>query len=170
MAANVQVDLLGNAGRRISDVSRLHGAARSSVRAFEVVEEYGDYLLCAKVASLDTDQQAVPVTVPESTTELLYKVWKPWILRQTPFDGLTRDDITYDYSTINLRSATDTDSVVEWQKVTPSYSLRTSTVAGELVYAIVLTPPASTPYANGDFMDINTAGRCWAETTEPEPA
>ena len=133
---------------------------------FEAVEEHGDFLLCARIDSLDASQQPVPVE-PGEEGETLYKVWKPWLLRETPFDTLTRDGITYDYhaTTTGLRKATDAEDTEEWQAITPSYSLRTTgetAQAGELLHA--------TPVGDNEFQDINTAGRCWAETDAPEEA
>lgn len=121
----------------------------------EVVGEYDDYLMCAKEGD-----------------SVFYKVWKPWLLRNTPFSGVTRDGITYatmpsgyTYAVgeVNLRRATRvSDEVVEWQTITPPYSKRNGTIPGELIYVMSL--------GNGTFLDINTAGRCWAVTDEPEAA
>jgi hypothetical protein len=145
-------------------------APTSAAVAFEVVTEFGDYLMCARVASFDDSQHPVAVSVPDGSDEVLVKIWKPWVLRQTPFDGLTREGVTYAtkptgyvYSAgeSNLRRATRTaDSVVEWQVTTPGYMIRSESVSGELLYAI--------SGGDGIFVDLNTAGRCWAVTDEPE--
>lgn len=128
---------------------------------FEAVTDHGDYLMCAKVASLSATQQPVPVD-PGEEDETLYKVWKPWLLRQTPFDALTRDGITYDYdaTVVGLRKATDATPTDEWQKITPSYSLRATGQTGELLHAVAC--------GSGEYQDLNTAGRCWAQTDAPE--
>jgi hypothetical protein len=160
MAANAQLSASGFAMNRIQDLTRPRASMPMSIMQFEVVTEYADYCDCAKVASLDTDQQPDPVD-PGEETETLYKVWKPWLLRETPFDTLTRDDITYDYhaTIVGLRKATDEEDAEEWQTITPTYSERTAGQAGELINAYAVD--------NGEFQDINTAGRCWAETDAP---
>jgi hypothetical protein len=149
--------------------------ASGALVAFECVTESGDYLMCARVVLLDASQQPVPAAIPEGATETLVKVWKPWLLRRTPFDGKTRDGITYetkpdgyDYEAgeENIRLADD-GTTTEWQTITPSYSLRTGSgetlVAGELIYAVPMVPTATA----GEYSDVNQAGRCWATTTAP---
>ena len=129
-------------------------AASGAAVLFEAVSESGDYIMCARVASLDASQQPVAVAVPEGGTEKLYKVWKPWLLRSTPFDTLTRDGVTYAYTGVNIRTATPEEGDAETQKITPSYSLRATGQAGELIFA---TPTAK----RGEFQDV-TVGRAWA--------
>jgi hypothetical protein len=132
------------------------GQAASGVAVlFEAVSESGDYIMCARVASFDASQQPVAVAVPEGGTEKLFKVWKPWLLRSTPFDTLTRDGIEYAYTGVDIRTATPETGDPETQRITPSYSLRSTGHAGEVIHAT----PATT---SGEFQDINTAGRCWA--------
>lgn len=143
--------------------------AGMSAMPYEVVSESGDYLMCARVASLNATQQPVPVTPEEGQAETLVKVWKPWLLRQTPFDGLTRDGIGYVYDSAAIRVATPTggdEEDAETQYVTPYYSARDGGQAGELLYAIPVTPSEEA----GDMIDINTAGRCWATGDEVEEA
>ena len=161
-------------GTRVIDLRQTRptqpGAA---VFMFEAVTEFGDYLMCARVASLDDDMQPVPVTATDPET--LHKVWKPWLLRQTPFDGMTRDGITYETKPsgytypageVSMRLATNTEDAEEWQRVTPSYSLRSGSgetlAAGELVYAAQI--------GNGEYRDLNDAGRSWAAVDAPEVA
>ncbi len=139
----------------------------SSIFVFEVVSEAEDWLMCARVKYLDSTQKVIPVDA--ETPEKLYKVWKPWMLRQTPFDGKTRDGIDYAYGTTGIRVATPTggdpeDS--ETQYITPSYSVRVDGTCGELIHAtagISRIVSGSTPVKMaGEFMDMNTAGRSWA--------
>ena len=162
MITTLQPNVFSRSGRRIMD-ARAPDMTRpgATVAAFEAVSESGDYLMCAKVASLDEDQQPVPVEAADP--EQLYKVWKPWFLRRTPFDGLERDGIEYDYSSDSVRTATPAggeEEDAETQYVTPSYSLRSETQSGELIHAL--------PSTSGDFLDINIAGRCWAVGEEVE--
>ncbi len=145
-------------------------AGGSGFATFEAVAEYGDYLMCARVASYDANQHPIPVD-PGEEDETLYKVWKPWLLRSTPFNGLTRDGITYavmpsgyTYASgeANIRRATRvSDSSIEWQTITPPYSVRSESTSGELIYAMIL--------ANGEFLEAFPV-RSWAVTDEPEAA
>ena len=108
----------------------------SSAPELELVSEGDDDLVC-------TNSAAEEVTVA-----------KPWLLQKTPFDGLSRDDITYNYQEISVRRATDDDtSEEEYQKITPSYSV------GEKIATMAI---------GGVLADINTAGRCWALDDEYE--
>ncbi len=135
-----------------------------AVEMFEAVTESGDYLMCARVTGLDEDQQPIPVD-PGEEEETLFKVWKPWLLRKTPFDGKTRDGIeyTYDVHEVGKRVAENEEEEEETQRVTPSYSLCNTEEgnehAGELIHAIA---------SPGGWQDINTAGRCWAAVFEAE--
>lgn len=139
----------------------------SSIFVFEVVSEAADWLMCALVKCLDSTQKVIPVDA--ETPEKLYKVWKPWMLRQTPFDGKTRDGIDYAYDTTGIRVATPTggdpeDS--ETQYITPSYSVRVGGTCGELIHATAgisrIVSGSSPSKMAGEFMDMNTAGRSWA--------
>lgn len=54
----------------------------------------------------------------------IYKVALPWMLRFTPFDGETRNGITYDYfgfHNTGRRTATNEDDATENQIIIPSY-------------------------------------------------
>lgn len=140
----------------------------SSIFVFEVVSEAADWLMCARVKYLDSTQKVIPVDV-ESGSEKLYKVWKPWMLRQTPFDGKTRDGIGYVYGTTGIRVATPTGGGAEdaeTQYITPSYSVRVGGTCGELIHATAgisrIVSGSSPVKMAGEFMDINTAGRSWA--------
>ena len=157
----------------------INQGASTQILAFEAVAEYADYLMCAKVAYLDFEQGVIPVTVATGETEKLFKVWKPWILRRTPFDGVTIGGITYAYdyteyttdytflSTKKRRATKDENGFKEFQEITPSYTLRTGTAHGGLIHAIadikrVSTEGGTAAKVSGEFIDINADGKCWA--------
>jgi len=78
-------------------------------------------------------------------------VFKPHILKQTPFDGETVNGITYTYAEDGL-SRTATDGVdTETQIITPDYYI------GEELLCI---------RRDSFWQDVNSAGRCWAVEAE----
>ena len=123
-------------------------ADRRLIRAFTLVEELYDCLRCA-------DEHGHAVFVE-----------KPYILRKTPFDGETVNDVTYTYTTASLRTATD-GTTEEDQAITPDYYV------GEIILAVhrrgVYDDPEDAASVDGMVVcwtDLNTAGRCWAVVQE----
>ncbi len=109
----------------------------SSLEAFEVVAEYGDYLECL------------------NGTATVY-VAKPWMLRRSPFDGLTVNGVSYEYSAVNTRTASNDDDS-ETQVITPDY------FAGEVILVVGRSTGITTDAGLSiEWEDVNTAGRCWA--------
>jgi hypothetical protein len=117
------------------------------VRRFRVVSVETDYLYCNTWDGVD--QGDAPV-----------KVALPYLLRRTPFDGKTRNGITYTYTGDVTRLADD-GSNTETQVMVPSY------VAGDEVYAIRnVTGTSGVRDENNvpmDWLDINVDARAWAE-------
>ncbi|MDP1711946.1 MAG: hypothetical protein Q8K86_05765 [Candidatus Nanopelagicaceae bacterium] len=106
----------------------------SSTQLFIFDSENGDYLNVSTVSGSD-----------------VYAVLKPYMLRRTPFDGLTRDGIYYTYLTDNERTAENAGSETEDQVIVPSY------VAGDeilAVWGIVDGYP---------LVDLNVDARAWAK-------
>jgi hypothetical protein len=58
----------------------------TKIQQFKVVSLSSDVIVCKPYNSLT------------STSGALVLVAKPYLLRQTPFDGLTRDGVTYTYT------------------------------------------------------------------------
>jgi hypothetical protein len=88
---------------------------------------------------------------------------KPYLLRRTPFDGLSRSGITYTYSSHVTRQADDGSST-EDQVVVPGY------VAGDVIYAVrpiggtgVTRPDGSGGTYDVTWLDLNCDGRAWAK-------
>ena len=99
------------------------------------------------------------------STEPTVFIAKPYLLRRTPFDGLTRNDITYAYDSDTQRVATDADDDTETQQVVPSY------VAGDVVFAVrdfsggtgAWTAPTNADPVEVVWQDLNVDGRAWAK-------
>lgn len=103
-----------------------------------VVSVQQDYLIC----NAPGESEAINVALP-------------YLLRRTPFDGLTRDGITYTYSSNTVRSATGSPGT-ETQTIVPSY------VANDQIFA-TRYPRYGTGVTNVFFIDENRDGRAWAK-------
>jgi hypothetical protein len=84
----------------------------------------------------------------------------PWMLRWTPFDGETRDGITYEYTSYVERTADDGDAT-EDQVIVPDY------VTGDVIFAAKgIVGGTYATDENGDeveWQDLNVDGRAWAK-------
>lgn len=121
-----------------------------------------------KVVSLDTDVIICNTFdgVQQGTDDI--KVAMPFLLRKTPFDGFSRDGISYVYKTFNSRTASR-GSDEEEQVIVDSYFL------GDVIYAtrgifggtaVYLDAPTNTiPIV---WLDDNRDGRYWAQDTGDE--
>jgi len=118
-------------------------------KVFQVVEESedGDYIICLRDNEHSSDCSAN-----------LVEVAKPYLLQQTPFDGLTVNEVSYVYSGLGERTASKEGEDDEVQTLAPSYYEGESIVVGR-VHADSLFEEAS------GWFDMNTAGRRW----ESEP-
>lgn len=120
----------------------------------KVVSINDDYLTCSIYnAAQDSDGSNISVA-------------KPYLLQQTPFDGLNTtyldgQEVGYSYSTANsyTRTATDQDTttITETQFITPNYFV------GEVLWCersnTGLTDDNSAAIY---FEDVNTGARAWA--------
>jgi len=111
----------------------------SSVIVLELVEHFDDYLECV-------DAAAVTVYVA-----------KPFELRSSTFDGLTVDGVTYAYTSVSEREATDGVDT-ETQFITPNYRVGAEIFAVKVRggTGVVTAEPADILY-----VEINQ-GRAWA--------
>lgn len=126
---------------------------RVEVRRFVVVEERSDYLVCRRSggdAAVNTEDQHTYVA-------------KPYLLRQTPFNGLSRNSISYAYTATGERTATDAEDNTESQVIVPSY------VVGDEILAArgILGGTGVFGGADSDlaleWVDLNADGRAWAK-------
>lgn len=97
------------------------------------------------------------------------RVAKPYLLRQTPFDGTdangtakTRNGLTFEYSDGSTRTVTDSDGYTEEQVIVPGY------VEGDIIYAArgMLGGTGVLWTVNGEdyrveWVDLNVDGRSW---------
>lgn len=119
----------------------------TKIQQFTISGVYSDYLVCNPYdGSVDTTQTVI--------------IAKPYLLRQTPFDGGSRNGVSYTYTTSVSRSATD-GSAVETQSVTPSY------IGGDIIYAVRNIAGKTATYNAQveiiEWLDINADGRAWAK-------
>lgn len=114
---NGAMDALNKITNNVSTPARLQTAPRTQpfVR-FEIVSHDGDFVL-AKRFNPDGTKETTNTTIA-----------KPPKLQRTPFDGQTRDGITYTYSSDFEREA-DNSSDTEDQIINPLY------VAGDVIFA-----------------------------------
>jgi len=87
------------------------------------------------------------------------KVAKPYLLRRTPFDGETRDGITYTYSSAVEREADD-GADTEDQVIVDSY------IEDDIIYAIRrISGGTDVTVSTVDlqWLDLNIDGRYWAK-------
>ena len=104
--------------------------------------DFGDIILCRKTGA-DDDSQRI-------------EVYKPYMLRRSPFDGQTVDEIEYVYSDNYSRTAEgeeggEYEGEGEDQFVVPPYLI------GEQIIAVKF---------QFSWVDLNNAGRCWAAEVE----
>lgn len=93
----------------------------------------------------------------------LVRVAKPYLLRVSPFDGLTVNGVRYDYFDGQLRQARlpgISSNYVEDQAITPSWQFL------ETIF-VTKNPEGGTGVPTADYLDINADGRCWAEYFRP---
>jgi hypothetical protein len=121
------------------------------VQQMKVASIAGDYITCYTFDGVVTGTDEITVA-------------KPWMLRRTPFDGETRNGITYTYSDDVTRDASDDDGT-ETQVIVPSY------VVGDLIYAerniiggtsLEITMPDNTKRQVA-WMDTNRDARAWSD-------
>lgn len=92
------------------------------------------------------------VTIDGSSTEIAL----PYLLRKTPFDGNTRNGVTYEYLNNGLRDAElQADSYTERQTIVPLY------VQNDIVYCQDIGEGV-TGVTGADYIDLNLDGRAWA--------
>jgi hypothetical protein len=124
--------------------------------------------ICVKYIKDSTDGDCIIVHSWDGTTEGSVDIYaaKPYLNRQTPFDGETVNGVTYAYLVSYKRSATfnfaGTDqTITEW--ITPSYNV------GDILYIEAAPTPGianqGTPAAPVIYIDKNIDGRTWAQGT-----
>lgn len=125
--------------------------ALTEVRQFKVELVRGDYLLANRWDGVVQSGEEVQIA-------------KPYLLRRTPFDTLTRNGITYNYNSNTKRTATNAAGETEIQVVVPSY------VVGDIIYAVNDVDGGTDTYRPGNvqlvWLEDNRDGRSWAKEFE----
>lgn len=107
----------------------------------------GDYLQGREYRVYDDDSTF------EGTVDI--SVARPWLLRRTPFDGVTYNGVTYTYVDEQTRNAVSgPDSEV--QRITPDY------VLGDIIYCCREVLGGTGVSVSLRALDMNVDGRCWA--------
>lgn len=109
----------------------------SGIRLLTYRSSSGDSMIC-----WDANSQNITVA-------------KPYLLRRTPFDGLTRSGISYAYSSDIARTAT-LDATTESQVIVPSF------VTGDLLF-VADEISGGTGVDGVSLIDLNVDGRAWAQ-------
>lgn len=122
-------------------------AAQSAVTQYRYKSMAGDYIVCKTWDGVDEGTDSVTIA-------------KPYLLRRTPFDGETRNDITYAYTSDFERTATNVDEDEEEQVIVPSY------VVDDLIYATGGIVGGTDVFDANDeavtILDDNRDARAWA--------
>lgn len=97
----------------------------------------------------------------DGTTEGTVEIYvaKPFLLRQSPFDGLTHNGISYAYSSPSLRTATR-GANSETQIIIPVY------VVDDIIYGLSSIVGGTATNVSGvpvQYLDLNVDGRAWAK-------
>ena len=107
------------------------GSNAGSVSPMVYVSDGDDYVEC-KVPETDDDDS---VETDNSEEVVTYKVLKPYLLRRTPFHGMTINGLTYAYSSGSTRTVTDgTDTITE--NITPPWQAEDGDYAGDIIYVV----------------------------------
>ena len=128
--------------------------------AFEVISVGDDKLTCTTVKEVDKET-GLPIAASQGDDTV--DVYKPWLLRKTPFHDQEVNGVSYTYTSATERTATEVveegTPEEESQSITPDYLVRTVDRSGELIYAVKTLE---------GWVDTNHAGRCWAAIEDEE--
>lgn len=133
----------------------------TSLLYVEIVENHEDYLRCKVIDFGGSDFK-------NTVGDVVYiNVAKPWDLRKDTVDGQTYElygtDWTIEYTAIDERTLTDTDSNTEDQRVTPPYFIGARIhVAQYGQYLTNLIVDIDSVDTSLDWIDVNNSGRQWA--------
>lgn len=122
------------------------GDLKAQVAWFEIQSVEDDYLVCWML-----DAAGAPI-------ETNVNVAKPHMLRKKPFDGETRNSVTYDYTDSQTRTASKVGEDDITERVTPSFQVGDKIVAEAGVFGGTLCDDAPDWLMRSD--------RVWAESDE----
>ena len=123
----------------------------NSISPMVYVSDGDDYVEC-KVPATDND-----TTETDSSEEVVtYKVLKPYLLRRTPFHGMTINGLTYAYSSGSTRTVTDgTDTITE--NITPPWQAEDGDYAGDIIYVVPYSSEVEETVAlDDDTLEVHT--------------
>lgn len=147
------------AGDRLSAerFNTLSNAVNRGIRQVNQPRQKSDIRgLCAgqfQITSIEDDSlTCVPFNGTDTTGNYI-DVMKPWLLRRTTLDGLSRSGVSYTYTDSSTRTATQ-GATTETHKITPDY------LVGDTILAM-----ACVQYLNEEtlWVDLNNDAREWAK-------
>lgn len=122
---------------------------KQAIGRFQVIADQGDYLTCYSYSG-------------DAVTSSVINVAKPYLLRVTPFNGFSRNGISYVYTSNSTRIASNGDT--ENQLIVANY------VAGDQIMAVTnILGSSGVTASNGDkviWCDLNVDGRFWSQLYE----
>lgn len=153
--ANTIVDTVNRVLRGVPPTQQLFDTGNITLQQFRVVSVDGDFLLCH---TWDGSSEGVTnITVA-----------KPYLLRRGPFDGQTRNGVSYVYASDTTRTATlVADATTEDEVIVPSYQ------ADDIIYACPYVVGGTSAQDDGavavEWLDVNVCGRAWAKVSDDDP-
>ena len=118
--------------------------AGNVIQQFSVVSVHDDYLICQAWDG-------------EFLSGINVQIAKPFLLKNSFFDGFSYDGVSYTYIDVNTREATD-GTTTETQIVTPAYSIEAT------IYAVRDVLGGVDLNGSGiEWLDLNVDGRAWAK-------
>lgn len=115
-----------------------------------------------QLVSVENDYLVAVVLDGAGAGALEYKIAKPYLLRRSPFDGNSRNGVSYSYTNNTTRTASKAGETDITEVVVPYY------VAGDELYASRVFGGTGVTVDGVDlvFLDDNRDARAWAEQPE----
>jgi len=119
----------------------------TTTQQFKIIDINNDFITCFVWDGL------LLGTVP-------FTIVKPYTLRRSPWDGLTRDGISYVYTDFQIRNATNEEDTVE-EKVEPKYLINDVIYASRPIGGDIADTDLSPLQLSTAWLDDNRDGRQW---------
>lgn len=145
-------------------VESMQGSTSAHLRAPRIWPQGGAKVAQFIVKSVGDDHLVCRTWdgVNEGETDVM--IAKPWLLRKTPFHGLTLNGKTYSYDSGTARNVDDGNED-EDQVIIPSYT----DPSGAVIYAVRGVVGGTGVVVESDpvvWLDLNVDGRAWAKKHE----
>lgn len=114
-----------------------------------------------KIGSIEDDHLICFVWDGFVLGETPFIIVKPYTLRRSPWDGLERNGITFEYTDFQVRNATDQDENTIEEKVTPKYLINDVIYASRPIGGNISNTNLEPQQLAGAWLDDNRDGRLW---------